>query len=230
MRIGMLLGMAMLIVPMVWLPHAAATQTPPTRVFGTVTVDGRPAPAGTVVQAFIGEQQCGEGQVRRISDTLPLGYVVDVVSATQTQGCGTDGDRITFRVGGRQATETGEFRTGAFLRLDLSVSGQIATPTPGPTPPPFGTATAPAGGAATATATTMPGGSPTAAPSAATATATAAPSPTTTQTATATGTMPPAEVTQGDGGGSAAVVWAVLAVVVLAAAGGVGYAVYRHRR
>ncbi|MER3419934.1 MAG: hypothetical protein C4290_05120, partial [Chloroflexota bacterium] len=114
----------------------AGAQLPPTRVFGTVTVDGRTALAGTVVQAFIGEKLCGEGVVRRISDELPLGYVVDVAGASQIEGCGTDGATITFRVGGVLANETATFATGTFLRLDLTVSGQVATPTPGVPPPP----------------------------------------------------------------------------------------------
>lgn len=208
---------------------AAGAQLPPTRVFGTVTVDGRPAPAGTVVQAFIGERLCGEGVVRRISDDLPLGYVVDVAGATQVEGCGTDGAPITFRVGGVPANETATFATGSFLRLDLTVSGQVATPTPGaPTPPPFGAVPA-------ATPTVVASPRVTASP------AEASPSPAATETpvaATATSepglpvrTATPAGSAQaGGGGGDAGLILAVVAALIAVAAVGTGaYIRYRRR-
>jgi hypothetical protein len=201
------------------LPVAVSAQTPPTRVFGTVTVDGRPAPAGTTVLAFIGEQQCGDGQVRRLSDDIPLGFVVDVLSATQATGCGTDGARITFKVGGRQSRETVEFRTGTFVRLNLTVSGQIETPTPGPTPPPFGSPSAPAGGTAspgagTATVQASPGTGGAASP-----TGSPQPQPTASVSSPAEG---------GDGGGATAALL-VVGVAVAAAAGSAGYYIYRRR-
>jgi hypothetical protein len=205
-----------------WLPATMSAQTPPTRVFGTVLVDGQPAPAGTSVQAFIGERQCGDGQVRRISDEIPLGYVVDVLSATQTTGCGADGDRITFKVGGRQAGESTEFRTGTFVRLNLTVSGQVETPTPGPTPPPFGSPTTPAGGMAS------PGsGATTVQPSpAAGGTATATGSPSLGPTAT---TPSPDANGNDDGSGATTAALIVVGVAVAAAAGSAGYYLYRRR-
>lgn len=207
----------------------AGAQLPPTRVFGTVTVDGQPAPAGTVVQAFVGEKQCGEGMVRRISDDLPLGYVVDVAGATQVEGCGTDGATITFRVGGVPANETATFATGTFIRVDLTVRGQVATPTPGaPTPPPFG-----AEPAATPTAVASPGAaSPTpAGPGGATET----PAATVTAIATTEPALPvrtatPAGSAQESGGGGGGLVLAVVAALALLAAGGAGaYLWYRRR-
>lgn len=207
----------------------AGAQLPPTRVFGAVTVDGRPAPAGTVVQAFIGEKLCGEGVVRRISDELPLGYVVDVAGASQSEGCGTDGATITFRVGGVPANETATFATGSFVRLDLTVSGQVATPTPGaPTPPPFG--------AESTTTPTIAASPETGAPP-----ATAGPSPAATE-ATATATAPaepglpvrtatPAGSTgeSSGGGGTRLALAVVAALAVLAAAGAGAYLWYRWR-
>src|SRR5436190_20516062 len=100
---------------------AVHAQSPPTRAFGTVTIDGQPAPLGTIVQAYIDDQLCGEGMVRRVNDDLPQGYVVDVAGAAQTPGCAGEGDTITFRIGGVKANETGTFATGSFLRLDLTV-------------------------------------------------------------------------------------------------------------
>lgn len=204
----------------------AVAQLPPTRVFGTVTVGGRPAPAGTVVQALIGEKVCGEGVVRRISDDLPLGYVVDVAGATQVEGCGTDGATITFRVGGVPANETATFATGTFLRLDLTVSGQVATPPPGaPTPPPFGAAPA-----ATPTAVASPGG--TAPPGEASPSSGATETPV---AATATSepglpvrtATPAGSVQEGGSGDAGLILAAVAALIALAAVGAGAYIWYR---
>lgn len=211
---------AILAAILAWAPLTARAQTPPTRAFGTVTVDGQPAPPGTTVQALIGDKVCGEGEVRRVSDAIPRGYVVDVVSATQMQGCGTDGDRIIFKVGGKQANETAEFHTGTFLRHDLTVSGQVSTPTPGPTPPPFGPATPEPGG--TATGTAAPGSSPS--PRRTAAAPSDSPSPRFTATA------PAAEVEgDGDGGSTGVVLVAGAVLLAVLAAGGVGYYLSRRR-
>lgn len=229
----------------------ARAQTPPMRTFGTATVDGQPAPAGTVVEVLVGETVCGRGEVRRINDELPLGYVVDVISAATQPGCAGEGEQVSFRVGGRPAAETAPFETGSFLRLDLTVTGQVQTPTPGAaTPPPFGSTTpTPAPGAATGTATTptgtstaTPAGTATATPDATgTADASATPTVTATGTATVTATAtaratvsPRATPTPGDGGddddgGSTAAIALIAGLVVAAAAAG-GYYLFRRSR
>jgi hypothetical protein len=108
---------------------ARAQATPPTRVFGSVTVDGQTPPLGTTVEAFIGTQRCGTGEVRELGDPIGVGFLVDVDSNTFNPGCGNDGDTITFVVGGVPAAETATFQTGAFVRQDLTAAGQPATPT-----------------------------------------------------------------------------------------------------
>lgn len=230
----------------------ARAQTPPMRTFGTATVEGQPAPAGTVVQVLVGEQMCGEGTVRRVNDDLPLGYVVDVISASTQPGCAGEGERVSFRVGGRPATETTEFETGAFRRLDLTVTGQVQTPTPGAaTPPPFGSTTpTPAPGAATGTPTAAPTGTATGTPAGTEtatpgATGTADPSATPSITATSSSTVtatptvratlsPRATPTPGgdgdDEGGGATAAVALVAGLAVAGAAGVGYLLYRRSR
>lgn len=122
----------------------ALAQAPPTRLFGTITIAGQPAAVGTVVEAFVRGLLCGEGVVRRVSEQLPVGYVVDVAADAQRPGCGRDGDAVSLRVGGEPAAESATFQTGLFVRLDLTVARLGATPTPGPTPPPFGAPLTPA--------------------------------------------------------------------------------------
>jgi hypothetical protein len=252
-----LMGTVTGIVAVLLCAAVAQAQTPPTRTFGSVTIDGQPAPAGTKVEALILDKVCGENVVRRLNDEIPVGFVVDVASAAQSPGCGSDGDRIAFRVGGVTVDQTAEFQTGNFVRIDLAAAGQASTPTPGPTPPPFGGASpTPAGTAATtppAQATAAPG-SPTATATSATPTpeaaGTAAPAGTGTATPTAGGTsgtptattpagtatgpvtgtafIPIDSPTSSNDGGSAGVIWAVIGVAVLAAAS-VGYVWYRRR-
>lgn len=218
-------------------------QGPPARVYGTVTVDGATPPAGTKVEAYIGGVLCGEGVVRQIGE-LGLGYVVDVKGEGQQAGCGAAGRDITLKVGGRDAPQTDTFVEGAFIRLDLTVSGAVATPTPGPTPPPFGAgAQTPAAGSPAPSP--APGGSPTAAAGTATPGASASPGTSAGPTGSATpagsaaasaspgASASPFSVTGsgssgGSGGGTSPVVWVLLGVLVLAAAGG-GYWFLRQR-
>lgn len=118
---------------------ASAQPTPPTRFFGTVTLNGQPAPNGATVQARVGSNNCGTGSVTSAGSSSS--YVVDVLSATTQPGCGTDGATVSFTVNGAPASQTGTFQTGAFVSLNLTA--QAATPTPAPTasPTPVRTAT-----------------------------------------------------------------------------------------
>ena len=159
-------------------------QSPPARVFGTVTVDGATPPQGTKVEAFINGRLCGDGVVRQLGTDIGIGYVVDVREEQTEPGCGAEGRTITFKVGGRDAPQTETFRSGAFIRLDLMVTGAIETPTPGPTPPPFGA------GAASPSPTPA-ADTPTPAPATPTPAATASPTAPASPTATATGTGTP---------------------------------------
>ncbi len=109
---------------------ASAQPTPPTRFFGTVTLNGQPAPNGATVQARVGTNNCGTGTVTAAGSSSS--YVVDVLSATTQPGCGTDGATVSFTVNGAPASQTGTFQTGAFVSLNLTA--QAATPTPSPTP------------------------------------------------------------------------------------------------
>ena len=118
-----------------------AQPSPPTRFYGTLTIDGAPAPAGTMVRAFVGDKDCTNA---REPFTVPAGsYAVEVGHTTQTPGCGEIGTTVTFRVGTRTANERGTFETGSFQLLNLTVSGTgavFASPTPTATPTPAPTA------------------------------------------------------------------------------------------
>jgi hypothetical protein len=114
--------------------HSAEAQppSPPNRFFGSVTLDGAPAAAGTVVTAQIGGVECG-------STTVVTGetfaYIVDAVSDGEISGCGSAGATVSFLVGGNTADQTASWTSGDFTQLDLTASS-AAAPTATPPPPP----------------------------------------------------------------------------------------------
>jgi hypothetical protein len=108
-------------------PTPAATVTPPSRIvedhpggfFGSVTIDGRPVPDGTTIEALIGETVCST------ATTEDSGYFLvvnnDFGSGTFYQeGCGRSGVTVTFRIGDLIAHERGAFAKFLGLELDLT--------------------------------------------------------------------------------------------------------------
>lgn len=110
-------------------PHALA-QTPPARFFGALTLDGSPAPAGTEVVAYIGDVECG-----RASTTDAGRYVLDVKSSGSQAGCGEEDAAVRFTVAGAAADQTGTFKLGHFIALDISATSGSAAPPPSSPPP-----------------------------------------------------------------------------------------------
>ncbi|MCK9306534.1 MAG: hypothetical protein M0P17_03285, partial [Methanoculleus sp.] len=111
---------------------AAETSLPPTfphDFWGSVTIDGAPAPAGTVITAMIGDTAYGSIATTKTgeygSSSRHEGNRL-MVSATEERS----GETITFRVNGETARETATFTPDSTTRLDLSVAGE-STPTPG---------------------------------------------------------------------------------------------------
>ena len=104
---------------------AAAGDTPPAFphvLYGSVTIGGSPAPAGTVITATIGGTECGLVQTveagRYGSPDESRGNRLVVAAATDQAG-----ETITFYVNGVAAPETVTFASGAVTALDLSVAG-----------------------------------------------------------------------------------------------------------
>lgn len=91
---------------------------PPNRFFGTLTVDGQPAPVGTLVTAIVGEVICGS---RATTDAGR--YQVDALSSRERSGCGLPNSTVSFRVGEAMAAETGTWTAGQITRLNLTVAG-----------------------------------------------------------------------------------------------------------
>jgi hypothetical protein len=114
---------------------AQAQSTPPHRFFGTITIDGQSAMAGTIVSAYIGSTECGTYTV-----VVPGRYQIDVLPFSLKMGCARGGEAISFRTGDRTAMQMPTFRTGGFEELNLTFGpgGPVPTATPPvvPTVPP----------------------------------------------------------------------------------------------
>ncbi|GIW12728.1 MAG: hypothetical protein KatS3mg062_0167 [Tepidiforma sp.] len=130
--------------------EAQSPPEPPSRFAGSVTIDGQPAPAGTVIEARVGTSTCGSATV--FTQGGQARYVIDVASAASQPGCGTAGAAVTFVVGGAVAPQSGTWRNYELAQLDLALVSASPTPTasPSPTatprPPVAGTGVAAAGG------------------------------------------------------------------------------------
>lgn len=116
--------------------HAQApTPTPPITAAagsdftGTVGMNGSPAPGGTPIEAVVRGTVCG------IATTQGGQYGIRVKSgigegADFQQGCGQNGDTVTFRTGSLTANEHGQFVGHTIQQLNLTF-GQAGTPTGG---------------------------------------------------------------------------------------------------
>jgi len=107
--------------------EAQSPPSPPARFAGSVTVDGAPVPAGTVIEARVGGVVCDVKQT--FNQGAEARYVVDVVAkAPGAPNCGTDDADVAFYIGGKQAKETGKWVNSQLNILNLT----YVTPTPTP--------------------------------------------------------------------------------------------------
>jgi hypothetical protein len=121
-RAAFLAGATLLLALIAATPALAqlGPSTPPTRVYGSVTINGQPA-AGAAVSALIGPLVCGGTSVATDGS-----YQVDVRSAASQAGCGVDGALVTFTVNDRPARETVTFQSGGFIQQNLTVGAFVA--------------------------------------------------------------------------------------------------------
>jgi hypothetical protein len=149
---------AALLVAVTAVGTAAAQSFPPHRFFGSATLNGQPAPAGTVVRALIGSTECGSFTMVSAGQ-----YQLDVLGVTLNPNCGRSGQStVSFRIGDAAATQSAPYRDGGYERLDLTAGGG-AQPSPAATPSPTPQPTAAPTATPAATATPRPA-TPTPAP------------------------------------------------------------------
>ena len=107
--------------------EAQSPPNPPARHAGSVTVDGAPVPAGTVIEARVGGASCGVTQT--FNQGAEARYVLDVTAKEPgAPNCGTDNADIAFYIGGKLARETGKWVNSQLNILNLT----FVTPTPTP--------------------------------------------------------------------------------------------------
>ncbi len=111
----------------------AQIPSPPSTVYGSVTDETGPVAENLPVVGYIGDKVCGtRGYTQFTGDGAAkvTVYFVDVLSAEQTPGCGTDGAEIRVKIGDRFATQTTKWKRGP-VQLDITFGN--ATPAPIPT-------------------------------------------------------------------------------------------------
>ncbi len=183
---------------------------PPSTFVGSITDAAGEVPAGVAIEAYVGNNLCGESTTQYTGEgsARVTVYVVDVVSDSQTDGCGTDGAAVRIRVGDRISPKFTGWAAG-LVRFDI-IFGENVTPKPIPTATPTLTPIATATRSASATAGTVTGqGSGTPSPSR-TTTGSATPSTTTTGVTSST----PAPPSSGDGGGGGFPVWGTVLIAL----------------
>lgn len=113
---------AALIVGAFAVTTAAAQQFPPHRFFGSLTINGQPAPSGTVLRAFIGGTECATSTLSTAGR-----YVIDVPGVTINPNCGRSGQStVTFEVNGQAAAQSATYRDGGYQQLNLTIGGGAA--------------------------------------------------------------------------------------------------------
>lgn len=109
--------LTLLLIALIW--TASAVPLLPAEFSGTITIDGSPAPAGTVITARFGDRDCG-------SLTLAAAgvYGGDTLFDNRLLVNGEDADAgktVTFFVDGVRAQETAVYTPGASSHLALTV-------------------------------------------------------------------------------------------------------------
>ena len=216
----------------------AQIPSPPSTIFGSISDSGGQVPEHLPIQAYVGDKLCndntpsetkftGEGSARVTV------YVVNVLSAEQTPGCGKANGDVRIKVGDRFATTPAKWQAGA-VRLDITFGNATPAPIPTFTPVPTPTRDPNATPLTNAQGTPISEGSPGAAGvGTIPAGSPGAGSPIPTLKGGVTNSTPGAvAASAGGGGGGGFPLWGVAVLVlggIALVGGGVGYAMSRSR-
>lgn len=186
--------------------------------------------------AYIGDKECDQpgGQTAYTGDGAAqiTYYYVTVLSAEQVPGCGKDGSVIRIKIGDRFATQTAKWAAG-LVRVDVTFGNvtpvpiPTATPTPVPTAPPAGSTQANGTPRAGATAN---GNAPTQRPGTIPAGSPGAGSPYPTIPGGVVNAVKDPATKSSSGGGFP--IWGIVVIalgVIAVAGGGAGYLMSRNR-
>ena len=121
-------GIIAIFLLIVLCPPVTAGPVIPAEFYGAVTVNGDPAPAGTVITALINNQVAGTITTTAAGVYGGTGTFDPRLVVTGT----TSGQAIRFQINGNDASQTSNFRSGTALELALSAeyaSGVTTTTT-----------------------------------------------------------------------------------------------------
>jgi hypothetical protein len=123
--------LALLVTPVT----ALAIPPLPSSIYGTVKVNNANVADGTLVEALINDQVVASGytQTYQGDSVYTLDVPGDDGSTTAIEG-GKEGDKISFKVGGVLANETGVWHGATNVMLNLTITSGTPLNTPQPTP------------------------------------------------------------------------------------------------
>jgi hypothetical protein len=119
-----ILGVLLLGLGGAFAASTATAQVPPATFAGSVTVAGKAAAAGTVVEARVGNVPCGVTSV----------FIVGTEARYSLQSpatCATVGATVSFRVGGVAAAQTGTWNNQVLNVVNLTAGAAPAPPVTG---------------------------------------------------------------------------------------------------
>lgn len=114
------------------------TPIPSMQILGNITTANPvgQAPVGTLLQAYINGNICGETRTVSPSTNSPWGFSLIINSASQMPGCGTaSGGLITFKVNGASVSNTSAYIPGGNVVQGFTINAQTPTPSPYIYPP-----------------------------------------------------------------------------------------------
>ncbi len=111
---------------------AFAQPSIPATFFGSITINGEPAPTGTDVRGYVEGLDCTQsapGERPAVREGGATAYVIAVVHESQRPGCGRPGTTITFTIDGEEADQRALWQAGP-IHVDLSIGPGEIIPLP----------------------------------------------------------------------------------------------------
>ncbi len=136
-------GLLLLCIAGLLTTHSALAFPPlPSSFYGTVKVNGQNVPDDTVVRALIDGQVYAESRTQTYQGNSVYNVDVKGNDTDTPEADGGDANSVvTFEVGGVKADQSGAWRSGTNIELNLTASASGALETPPPTLPPVPTQT-----------------------------------------------------------------------------------------
>jgi hypothetical protein len=129
---------------------AESPPSPPARFVGSVMIDGANAPAGTLIEARIGNTTCGATTVFSAGGEARYSLDSPALDPGATPNCGVEGAAVSFYIGGKKANETGSWANYQLNTVNLTYTTPTETPGTTPKPPVTGDAQFTSSGSGTA--------------------------------------------------------------------------------